>query len=36
MAEGFQYDVFLSHSARDKDIVRDVAPRSCLRPVRIR
>ena len=27
MAEDFQYDVFLSHSAKDKDIVRDVANR---------
>ncbi len=27
MAEDFNYDVFLSHSSKDKDIVRDVAER---------
>ncbi len=27
MAEVFQYDVFLSHSAKDKAVVRDVAER---------
>ena len=27
MADGFTYDVFLSHSSRDKAVVRDVAER---------
>ena len=27
MADNFQYDVFLSHSAKDKAIVREVAER---------
>ncbi|MGH9837737.1 MAG: TIR domain-containing protein [Blastocatellia bacterium] len=27
MADDFQYDVFLSHSSKDKDIVRAVAER---------
>lgn len=27
MAEDFQYDVFLSHSSQDKDVVRDIANR---------
>jgi small GTP-binding protein len=27
MADDFQFDVFLSHSSRDKDVVRDVAER---------
>lgn len=27
MADGFKYDVFLSHSEKDKPIVRDVAER---------
>ena len=27
MAEDFNYDVFLSHSSKDKDIVRNVAER---------
>ena len=27
MSEPFQYDVFLSHSAKDKKVVRDVAER---------
>ncbi|MDB6148735.1 MAG: hypothetical protein JWQ44_183, partial [Chthoniobacter sp.] len=25
MSDGFEYDVFLSHSAKDKAVVRDVA-----------
>jgi hypothetical protein len=27
MSDGFEYDVFLSHSAKDKAVVRDVAER---------
>ena len=27
MADSFPYDVFLSHSAKDKTVVRDVAER---------
>jgi len=27
MADDFEYDVFLSHSSHDKDVVRDVAKR---------
>jgi hypothetical protein len=27
MADGFQYDVFLSHSSKDKPVVRELAAR---------
>lgn len=34
MEEDFKYDVFLSHSCKDKDTVRAVAERLCLRVFR--
>lgn len=36
MSNDFQYDVFLSHSAKDKELVRPLAVRSGLDEARIR